>query len=111
MLARTDGNETLLGLVQSSVSVGLMAGGTFIAARKKQSPDSVRAMVNGCICIFLNGIGLALSRTTAGWCLFAFLQYAFAAIMNAHWGNVMRTSVPTSCMAACTPQGIPCKTA
>ena len=94
VLARTDGNETLLGLVQSSVAVGLMAGGTFIAARKKQSPDSVRAMVNGCICIFLTGIGLALSRTAAGWCLFAFLQYAFAAIMNAHWGNVMRTHVP-----------------
>lgn len=95
VLARSGGNETLAGIVQSSVAIGLMAGGTFIAAKKKQSPDSVPAMVNGCICIFLTGLGLALSRTAAGWCLFAFLQYAFAAIMNAHWGNIMRTTVPT----------------
>lgn len=94
VLARTGGSETTLGLVQSSVAIGLILGGSFIAAQKKPAEDSVRAVIHSCLFIFLTGMGLALGRGPVVWCLFAALTYAFAAVMNAHWGNVMRTAVP-----------------
>ena len=47
-----------------------------------------------CGLIFAAGIGLSLSRNAVGWCVTAFLQYAFAAVMNVHWGTLMRSAVP-----------------
>lgn len=60
----------------------------------KPVKDRGRAVMVMCCLIFLNGIGLAVSRGVFGWCLFAFLQYGCAAIMNVNWETYMRTQVP-----------------
>lgn len=86
-------NQTALGAVQTSVALGLMAGGMAMAARKPAA-DGEKAVYLSCCCVFLTGIGLALCRGPAGWCLFAFLMYLCAAVMNVHWDTLMRSQVP-----------------
>ncbi|MBE5778117.1 MAG: MFS transporter [Clostridiales bacterium] len=93
ILSRTNGSETTLGLVQAFVAIGIMAGGMILALSKAET-SSIRAVFLACVCIFLTGMGLSLSRSAVGWCLFAFLQYLCAAVMNIHWGTIMRTEVP-----------------
>lgn len=93
VLSRTGNQQTALGAVQMCVSLGVIAGGLLMSVAKP-AKDNGRAVVAMCCYIFLTGIGLAMSRDVAGWCLFAFVQYACAAIMNVHWNTVMRTRVP-----------------
>lgn len=93
ILGRSGNRQPVLGAVQMCVSLGVMAGGGLVAALKPVK-DNGRMVVGMCCLIFLNGIGLALCRGAVGWCLFAFLQYGCAAIMNVHWNTLMRTQVP-----------------
>ncbi len=93
ILARTDGNQTILGFVESAVALGLLTGGMIVTAMKPVQ-NRVRTVFAMCALIFLAGIGLVLCRTGLGWCAMAFLQYLFAAVMNVHWVTLMRTSVP-----------------
>ena len=91
VLSRAD--QTALGAVQTCIALGLMVGGMLMAARHK-AERPVKAILIACCCIFVAGIGLALGRTPFGWCLFAFIQYLCAAVMNVHWNTMMRTTVP-----------------
>ena len=93
VLSRTGGDQTILGAVQSSVALGLMAGGA-LATLTKPAAHSPRAIFRLCCLIFLSGFGLALSRNAALWCAAVFLQYLFAALMNVHWNTLMRSAVP-----------------
>jgi hypothetical protein len=93
VLGRSGNRQPALGAVQMCVSLGVIAGGLLMTASKPVK-DRGRAVVVMCSCIFLMGIGLALSRSVVGWCLFAFLQYGCAAIMNVNWETFMRTQVP-----------------
>ena len=93
ILSRTGGEQTVLGLVQSAIALGLLAGGMLVTAMKPVK-NAVRAIYTQCALIFLAGIGLAFARSPLGWCVATFLQYLFAAVMNVHWGALMRTSVP-----------------
>lgn len=91
ILSRAD--QTSLGAVEACVALGVMAGGMIMAGRKP-SDDPARAVLNACCCIFAAGIGLPLCRSLPGWCLFAFVQYLCAAVMNVHWNTMMRKTVP-----------------
>ncbi len=93
VLSRTGNQQAVLGAVQMCVSLGVIAGGMLMSVSKTVS-DSGRKVEIMCCFIFLTGIGLALSRGVAGWCLFAFLQYGCAAIMNVHWNTFVRMQVP-----------------
>jgi len=93
ILSRTNGDQAILGIVQSAVALGLLSGGT-LAAFVKPARDHSRMVFMMCCFIFTAGIALALSRNTIGWCVTAFLQYVFAAVMNVHWGTLMRSEVP-----------------
>ena len=93
ILSRTGGDQAVLGTVQSAIALGLLAGGT-LAAFMKPARDQVRMIFTMCCFIFTAGIALSLSRNTIGWCAAAFLQYVFAAVMNVHWGTLMRSEVP-----------------
>lgn len=93
VLSRSGNHQPALGAVQMSVALGVMAGGTLMAA-VRQKKDGGSMVAGMCCLIFLTGIGLALCRTVMGWCLFAFLQYGCAAIMNVHWNTYMRTHMP-----------------
>lgn len=93
ILSRSENNQAVLGAVQSAVAVGLMAGGTLVTFLKPPKNDT-RRILWMCTLIFLTGILLSLSRSPFLWCLFAFLQYLFAAVMNIYWGTKMRNAVP-----------------
>lgn len=86
-------NQPALGAVQTSIALGLMCGGAIMTARKPSSrPD--QAIPLFCLCIFVFTIPLSLCKTAIGWCVFAFLQYLCAAVMNVHWDTFMRSQVP-----------------
>lgn len=93
VLSRSGNHQPALGAVQMCVSLGIIAGGLLMTGAKPVK-DRGRAVVTMCCLIFLTGIGLAVSRSVTGWCLFAFLQYSCAAIMNVNWETFMRTQVP-----------------
>ena len=93
ILSRTNGNQTALGMVQSAVAMGILAGG-MLAAAAKQKADSVKTVFVMCSLIFSVGLVMAVSRSVAGWSATAVLQYLFAAVMNVHWNTVMRSAVP-----------------
>jgi len=91
VLSRAD--QHALGAVQTCIALGLLCGGIIMSARKP-SQNPTEAIFASCCCIFAAGIGLALCAGAAGWCVFAFLQYLCAAVMNVHWNTMMRASVP-----------------
>lgn len=93
VLSRSGYDETALGIVQSCMALGPVTGSLLVTVMKP-AKDSIRMVLTMCCLIFLMGIELAVSRTTIGWCLFIFLQYLFASIMNVHWNTVMRSEVP-----------------
>ena len=94
ILSRTGGDRAVLSAVQSAVALGLLAGGALTAA-VKPSGQHVKMIYGTCLFIFLTGMVLALGRSPVVWCISAFLQYLFAAVMNVHWNTLMRSEVPT----------------
>lgn len=93
VLSRSGDNQVTLGLVQSCMALGPMVGGLLVTLIKPPK-DSIRTMLLMCCGIFLSGMGMALCRTPLGWCVFVFVQYLFAAVMNVHWNTIMRTDIP-----------------
>ncbi len=93
ILGRANNDQVALGVVQSAVAFGLLAGGTLVTLMKSVR-NHVRVVFIMCCLIFATGIALALSRNIIGWCVTAFLQYLFAAVMNVHWNTLMRSVVP-----------------
>lgn len=93
ILSRTGNDRTVLGLVQSAMAAGLLAGGTAVTVLKVPR-DGLKMVYRMCGLIFLCGLFLAVSQGAAGWCLWAFLTYVFAAVMNVHWNAHMRAVVP-----------------
>ena len=93
ILKRANGDPAALGAVESAVALGLLTGGALVTMIKP-ARDHIRMVFLTCCLIFIAGVGLSLSRNTIGWCAAAFLQYLFAAVMNIHWGALMRSAVP-----------------
>lgn len=93
ILSRTGNDHAVLGMVQSAVAVGLLAGGS-LAAVLKEPRDDTKRILWMCTLIFLTGIFFSVSRHAVLWCVWIFLQYLFAAVMNVYWGSKMRTDVP-----------------
>lgn len=93
VLSRSGDNQVTLGLVQSCMALGPMVGGLLVTLMRPPK-DSIRTMFVMCCFIFLSGMGMALCRTPLGWCVFVFVQYLFAAMMNVHWNTIMRTDIP-----------------
>ena len=94
ILSRTHGNQTILGIVQSSVALGILTGGMMMTVMKPFR-SSVKTIFITCGLTFLVGnVGMSFSRTVLGWCLASFISYLFAAIMNVYWQSMMRLSVP-----------------
>ena len=95
ILSRTENNQAVLGAVQSAVASGLLSGGVLVSLLKTPKNDT-RCILLMCTFVFLAGIVFSVSQHAVSWCIFAFLQYAFAAVMNVYWGTKMRTEVPIS---------------
>lgn len=96
VLSKAD--QTALGSVQTSIALGLMCGGAIMTACKPSSRPE-KAIPLFCLCIFACTIPLSLCTTAVGWCVFAFVQYLSAAVMNVHWDAFMRSHVPATLQA------------
>ncbi len=93
VLARSGGNQQVLGLVQASVSLGIMAG-SLLMTWLKPAKDRFSAVYLFCGLIFLGDIVQGLSVSVPVWVVAAFGSYLTAAVMNVHLTVLMRESVP-----------------
>lgn len=93
VLARTNGNQQALGLVQAAVSLGVMAG-SLLMTWVKPAQNRICAVYLTCGLIFLGDIAQSLSSSVAIWTAAAFGSYLMAAIMNVHLTVLMREQVP-----------------
>ncbi len=93
VLARSGGNQQTLGLVQASVSLGIMAG-SLLMTWLKPAKDRFSAVYLTCGLIFLGDIVQGLSVSVPVWVAAAFGSYLTAAVMNVHLTVLMRESVP-----------------
>ena len=93
VLARTGDNQQTLGLVQSFVALGVMAG-SLIVTWMKPVKNRLKLIGISTALVFSGNIFQGLSRHPAVWCAAAFGAYAMAAIMNAHMTAFLRDQVP-----------------
>ena len=93
VLARTGDNQQTLGLVQSFVARGVMAG-SLIVTGMKPVKNRLKLIGISTALVFSGNIFQGLSRHPAVWCAAAFGAYAMAAIMNAHMTAFLRDQVP-----------------
>ncbi len=93
VLARSGGNQQTLGLVQASVSLGIMAG-SLLMTWLKPAKDRFSAVYLTCGLIFLGDIVQGLLASIPVWVAAAFGTYLIAAVMNVHLTVLMRESVP-----------------
>jgi MFS family permease len=93
ILGRTGNNQAVLGAVQSSVAVGLLAGSlltTLIEPTKKRIP--LIFITTGLV--FSGNIILSLTSQPWLWCVASAWSYLMAAVMNVNLDILMREKVP-----------------
>ena len=93
VLARTGDDQQILGLVQSCVALGVMAG-SLVVAWMKPVKNRLRLIGVSTALVFSGNIFQSLSRHPAVWCAAAFGAYAMAAVMNAHMTVFLREQIP-----------------
>jgi len=94
ILAKTGGNQRILGFAQSAVSLGVLTGSLLMMAARP-SEKHTRAIFSACALTFLTGnILVSISQSAALWCALIFLSYLSAAVMNVHLSALMRLSIP-----------------
>lgn len=93
VLARTGNDQRLLGLAQSAVAAGLLAGSLLMTA-VKPARRKARFIFITCAVIFSGNIVLGLTTRPWLWCAALFLSYLTAVAMNVHVTTVLREQVP-----------------
>ena len=93
VLARTGDNQQVLGVVQSCVSLGVLAG-SVIVTRMKAVKNRLKLIFLFTAFVFSGDIFLGLSQYPVVWCAASLGSYAMAAIMNANMTVFMREQVP-----------------
>lgn len=94
ILAKTGGNQRILGFAQSAVSLGVLAGSTLMMA-SGPTARRTRAVFAACALTFLTGnILVSVSQSAPVWYALIFISYLSAAVMNVHLGALMRLNVP-----------------
>ncbi|MBR4359188.1 MAG: MFS transporter [Clostridia bacterium] len=93
VLARTGGNQQVLGAVQSSVALGVMAG-SLLVTWMKPVKNRLKLIGISTALVFSGNIFQGLSQHPVVWCAAAFGSYAMAAVMNAHLTVLMREQIP-----------------
>ncbi|MBR6764476.1 MAG: MFS transporter [Clostridia bacterium] len=95
VLAKSGGNQSVLGMAQSCMAIGLLFG-SLLAAWSKPPKRPLSSIYFTCGLLFLGNLTLSLSNLPLVWCLSAFFAYSLAAWMNILLGAFMRTHVPLS---------------
>lgn len=93
VLGRTGNDQQALGMVQSAVAMGLLAG-SFLVTTMKPARNKPRLIFIACALIFTGNIAQSLTHLPWVWCAAAFTTYMTAAVMNANLTAVMREHVP-----------------
>jgi len=94
VLARTNGSQQALGLIEAAVSLGVMAG-SLLMTWVKPAKNRFAAVYFTCGLIFLFGdIVQSLTASVSRWAAAAFSSYLMAAVMNVHLTVLMREAVP-----------------
>ncbi|MCR4621096.1 MAG: MFS transporter [Clostridiales bacterium] len=93
VLARTVDDQRILGLVQSFVAFGVLAG-SLIVTWMKPVKNKLRLIGISTAIVFSGNIFQSLSQHPIVWCAAAFGSYAMASVMNAHMTVYMREQIP-----------------
>ena len=93
ILGRTGNNQPILGAVESSVALGLLAG-SLLAPLMKPVKKRVPLIFITTGLIFSGDIIQSLTSRPWLWCAAAFTSYLLAAVMNVNLDTLMREKVP-----------------
>ncbi|WP_322170804.1 MFS transporter [Acutalibacter caecimuris] len=93
VLGRTRNNQQALGMVQSAVSLGLLAGSVMVTMLKP-AKDKPKVVFVTTAFVFLGNIVQSLSFLPWVWCMAAFASYIPAVIMNANLTAILREHIP-----------------
>lgn len=93
VLARTGNDPRALGLAQSAVAAGLLAGSLLMTVAKP-ARRKARLIFITCAVVFCGNIALGLTRAPWLWCAALFGTYLVAVVMNVHLTTVLREQVP-----------------
>ena len=93
VLSRTGNNQAALGMVQTAVALGILAG-SIIITLTKPAVNKTSVIFVGCAVTCFGNVVQSLTHTPKAWCVAAFISYLSAAILNANLDTVMRTNVP-----------------
>lgn len=108
VLGRTGNDQQALGMVQSSVALGLLAG-SLIVTLMKPAKSKTKVIFITTAFIFVGNVAQSLSLLPWIWSIAAFVSYMMAAVMNANLMTVGSIFRPR-CRGASFPQRIPYKT-
>lgn len=93
VLGRTNNNQQVLGMVQSAVSLGLLAGSIIVTMMKPVENKSKVVFITTAF-VFAGNVVQSLSFLPLVWCIAAFASYIPAVIMNANLTAIMREHIP-----------------
>lgn len=93
VLGRTGNNQQILGMVQSSVAIGLLLG-SLIVTGMKPARDKVRVIYLTTALVFCGSVIQSLSMNPLVWCAAAIGSYMVAVIMNTNLTVFLREQVP-----------------
>ena len=93
ILGRTGNNQQILGMVESAVALGLLAGSLLMTVLKP-AKDKVKVIFITCAVVFSGNVIQSLTQQPWLWCAAGFGSYLFAVIMNANETAVVREQVP-----------------
>ena len=93
VLSRSGHDQRALGMVQSAVPLGVLAG-SLLTTVAKPPENRIRLIFLTCGVTFLGNVAQSLTSSVALWCAAAFATYLSAAVMNAHLTALMRLNVP-----------------
>lgn len=93
VLGRTNNNQQALGMVQSAVALGLLAG-SIIVTMMKPAKNKPKVVFVTTAFIFIGNVVQSLSFLPLVWCIAAFASYIPAVIMNGNLTAIMRENIP-----------------
>ena len=93
VLARTGGDQRILGIVKSATALGLLAGSILMTVMKP-AKKKARLVFLTTAMVFSANIFEGLFFSPVIWCIAEFVSYAIAVIMNVNLTTIMREKVP-----------------
>lgn len=93
VLGRTGNDQQVLGMVQSAVALGLLAGSLMVTTMKPAT-NKPRVVFVTTAFIFAGNVAQSLTLLPLVWCIAAFMSYMAAAVMNANLTAIMREQIP-----------------